>query len=155
MSPTGGIGGVALFTTTGEHTLGKGNPLVISGTAPTGFTDGTTYYVADDTNFSSSTFALAATQEGAPIAASDAGASVVVSWPTGTFRVIRMEHVVTEMILTGQANAAAARTVARDPQQMNQNQNWKRRRVIQNPSSGVTNHGDVFEYVVSALDDGG
>lgn len=144
-----------MFTTAAEHTLQKGDPVVLGGTAPTGFTDGTTYYVDKGRDFSSTTFALAATPAGAAIPASDAGASVTISWPTGTFRIIRMEHVVTEMILTGQSNATAARAAARDPTQFNQNQYWRRRKVLQNPSSTVTNHGDVFEYVVSAVDDGG
>lgn len=146
---------MALFSTAAAHTLQKGNPVIIGGTAPTGFTaTSVTYYVADDTNFSTTTFALAAAPEGPPIAASDAGTTVTVSWPTGTFRIVRMEHVVTEMILTGQSNATAARNAAKDPTQFNLNKNWIRRRVLQNPSSGTANHGDVFEYVVSAVDDG-
>lgn len=145
---------MALFSTATAHTLQKGDPVVLGGTAPTGFSLATTYYVDKGRTFSSTTFALAATPDGVAIVASDAGASVTFSWPTGTFRVVRAEHVVTEMILTGQANAAAARAAARDPTQFNQNQYWKRRKVIQLPMSSIHNHSDVFEYIVSSVDDG-
>lgn len=147
---TSGINGEALFTFATEHTLFKGAPVVIAGTAPGNFTDGTTYFVVGDNNFASNAFALAATDGGAPIAFSSAGSSVTVGIASGTYRVIRSEHVVTEQWITGASSAANAKSIAKDPTQNNQNKFWKRRRVYQlaNP------YEDTFEYVVSAADDG-
>lgn len=154
VSATGGPGGSALFTTTTPHTFYSNQPVVLGGTAPTGFTaTSVTYYVVNRTDM---TFGLAATPSGAAIAASSAGTSVTVGMPTGTFRVLRIHKVVTEQWLTGQANASAAKVAAKDPTQFNQNQFWKKRHVFQflgNPSATVP-YEDEFEYVVSSFDDG-
>ena len=156
-APTGGIGGVALFSTTSPHTYFKNQPVILGGTtAPTGFTLGTTYYVAADQNYSDTTFALAATPSGTPIVASTAGTAVTSGMPTGTYRVLRLRRVIEEQWLTGQANAAAAKAYAKNPASgTNQNQFWRRRNVMQFMNQGASlDVEDPFEYVVSAADDG-
>ena len=147
-----GANGAALFTTTNPHTFYPDQPVVLSGSsAPGNFSNGTTYYVVFGPNFGSNTFSLSATAGGTPIAYSSAGSSETVGMPTGTYRIIRVEHVVTEQWLTGQGSASAAKAAAKDPTQFNQNQFWKRRRVFQ--LLGTPNE-DTFEYIVSAQDDG-
>ena len=156
-APTGGIGGVALFSTAAPHTYYKNQPVVLGGgAAPTGFTLGTTYYVCADQNYSDDTFALSATPSGPAIVASSAGTSVTAGMPAGTYRVLRITKVVEEQWLTGQANAAAAKAYAKNPTQGNVAKNWLKRHVYQflgNPSAQV-GYEDEFEYVVSAADDG-
>ncbi len=156
-SPTGSPVGAALFTTATPHTLFKNQPVILSGTtAPSGFTNGTTYYVvAYDGSWTDTTFSLSATPSGPAIVASSAGSAESVGMPTGTFRVLRINKIVEEQWLTGQANASAAKVYAKNPTQGNQNQFWLRRHVYQFIGTGGTSDTeDVFEYVVSAQDDG-
>lgn len=133
------------------HNLRKGDPIAFAttGALPTGLTAGTTYYVANTPSFSSTTFQVSATLGGAAIALSGTQSGVqTVAAPSGTYRVVRIMHTVTEQILTGQANAAAAKAAAKDPTQFNIAKNWRERRVMQIVGE------DAFEYVVSAADDG-
>lgn len=144
-----------------NHGLKKGQAVVFAttGALPTGLTAGTTYYVAADPNFNDNQFAVAATQNGPSIVTSGSQSGVQTqSQPTGTFRVVRINKVVTECYVVA-ANASAAKAAAR----LQAPQFWLERHIKQfgnsvsaGPGNANTTPGceDVFEYDTVSSDDG-